>query len=192
MIRVNEQESMEEEKDEEEEVKGTPDPWMVTQAMNTVNPFVRSVEEVASPSKSLKRTEPPVVEPTEKVETIVTPAVSITESQSIPTTISPSVPTTVPPSLPTTSPSIPIAVSTNPTEPEVTTIPVVTGDPETKKRKVDEEISKRRKMSQDYAESERKRSMEMQTTTITTTPQDSDGFAFSDDDDEFDVPDIDI
>ena len=65
MIRVNEQESMEEEKDEEEEVKGTPDPWMVTQAMNTVNPFVRSVEEVASPSKSLKRTEPPVVEPTE-------------------------------------------------------------------------------------------------------------------------------
>ena len=61
MIRVNEQESMEEEKDEEEEVKGTPDPWMVTQAMNTVNPFVRSVEEVASPSKSLKRTEPPVV-----------------------------------------------------------------------------------------------------------------------------------
>ena len=142
--------------------------------------------------KSLKRTEPPVVEPTEKVETIVTPAVSITESQSIPTTISPSVPTTVPPSLPTTSPSIPIAVSTNPTEPEVTTIPVVTGDPETKKRKVDEEISKLRKMSQDYAESERKRSMEMQTTTITTTPQDSDGFAFSDDDDEFDVPDIDI
>ena len=185
MIRVNEEESMKKERDEEEEVNVNPDPWMVTQAMNTVNPFVRSVEEVTSPSKSVKRTEPTVMEPIEKVEAGVTPTLSTTASQSLPTTASTSLPTTVSPSLLTTTP-------TNPTEVEVTTVPVVTGDPETKKRKVDEEISKLRKMSQDYAESERKRSMELQATTLATTPQDSDGFAFSDDDDEFDVPDIDI
>ena len=92
----------------------------------------------------------------------------------------------------TETPSLPVSKSKNPTEDDVTTVPVVTGDPETKKRKVDDEISKLRKMSQDYVESERKRSMEMQSKETPTTPQDSDGFAFSDDDDEFDVPDIDI
>ena len=72
------------------------------------------------------------------------------------------------------------------------TVAVVTGEPDAKKQKVEEEIVRLRRMSEDYAESERKRSVELLKAGPTNGDgqQDSDGFAFSEDDDDFDVPDI--
>ena len=70
------------------------------------------------------------------------------------------------------------------------TVAVVTGEPDAKKQKVEEEIVRLRRMSEDYAESERKRSVELLKAGPTNGDgqQDSDGFAFSEDDDDFDVP----
>lgn len=171
MITVNEGSKQGEEKEEEEEINMTVDPWIVTESMNNVNPFVSVMEKVSSPSKQLKRTELPVAESTTKELPVIESTVKM-ESTDVSVFSSTTVRT--------------------PLTEDVTTVPVITGDPDSKKRKVDEEISKLRKMSQDYMESERKRSVEVQAKVIPTTPQDSDGFAFSDDDDEFDVPDIDI
>lgn len=191
MITVNEGSKQGEEKEEEEEINMTVDPWIVTESMNNVNPFVGVMEKVSSPSKQLKRTELPVAESTTKELPVIE---STMKELSVAESTMKELPV-IEATVKMESTDVSVLSSTTvrtPLTEDVTTVPVITGDPDSKKRKVDEEISKLRKMSQDYMESERKRSVEIQAKVIPTTPQDSDGFAFSDDDDEFDVPDIDI
>ena len=66
----------------------------------------------------------------------------------------------------------------------VNTVPVVTGESSEKKVKVEEEIARLRKMSQEFINTERKRSIDM-----LALPTQEEGFSFSEDGDDFDVPD---
>ena len=180
---VNEETADIEEEEPEEAVARVADPWSVVQeSRQAVNPFAKREEKEAS------------------METAVVPPVAAREpsfsSVAPSATLSTSSATTS--STTTTSPDLSNASSVKrPTAPEAEqtdeiTVAVVTGEPDAKKQKVEEEIVRLRRMSEDYAESERKRSVELLKAGPTNGDgqQDSDGFAFSEDDDDFDVPDI--
>ena len=182
------------EKEEPEEVATrVADPWSVVQeSRQAVNPFAKSEKAVATAMSSAPATEAtmasPITAPSSSTDTkppVVTTSAVATISA---TTTTPTTMTTIPP--PTNS----IKRSTTPEteQADEMTVTVVTGEPDAKKQKVEEEIVRLRRMSEDYAESERKRSVELLSSGPTNGDgqQDSDGFAFSEDDDDFDVPDI--
>ena len=212
-------ETAEVEKEEPEEVvTRVADPWYVVQeSRQTVNPFAKSEKPVvvAAASSVAAAKGSAVVSPmaisssvdprpevatttTSPAATIATPASTMTTPAA--TIATPTSTMTTPATTATTpAPSSPIHSSSlkRSTTPETEqtdeiTVAVVTGEPDAKKQKVEEEIVRLRRMSEDYAESERKRSVELLNVGAMNGEgqQDSDGFAFSEDDDDFDVPDI--
>ena len=191
-------ETAEVEKEEPEEVvTRVADPWSVVQeSRQTVNPFAKSEKPVViAAASSVAAAEGSAVAPQTIPSSSVDPRPEVAT-----TTTSPAAITTTPATTATTpAPSSPIHSSSlkRSTTPETEqtdeiTVAVVTGEPDAKKQKVEEEIVRLRRMSEDYAESERKRSVELLNVGVMNGEgqQDSDGFAFSEDDDDFDVPDI--
>ena len=202
---VNEETADIEEEEPEEAVARVADPWSVVQeSRQAVNPFAKREEKEASMETAVV---PPVAarEPSfssvAPSATLSTSSATTSSTTTIPTSSTTSIPTSstiTSSSTTTTSPDLSNASSVKrPTAPEAEqtdeiTVAVVTGEPDAKKQKVEEEIVRLRRMSEDYAESERKRSVELLKAGPTNGDgqQDSDGFAFSEDDDDFDVPDI--
>lgn len=202
---VNEETADIEEEEPEEAVARVADPWSVVQeSRQAVNPFAKREEKEASMETAVV---PPVAarEPSfssvAPSATLSTSSATTSSATTIPTSSTTTIPTSstiTSSSTTTTSPDLSNASSVKrPTAPEAEqtdeiTVAVVTGEPDAKKQKVEEEIVRLRRMSEDYAESERKRSVELLKAGPTNGDgqQDSDGFAFSEDDDDFDVPDI--
>lgn len=180
------------------------DPWYVVQeSRQTVNPFAKSEKPVvvaAASSVAAAKGSAVVspmaisssVDPRPEVATTTTsPAATIATPTSTMTT--PATTATTPaPSSPIHSSSLKRSTTPETEQTDEITVAVVTGEPDAKKQKVEEEIVRLRRMSEDYAESERKRSVELLNVGAMNGEgqQDSDGFAFSEDDDDFDVPDI--
>ena len=193
------------EKEEPEEVvTRVADPWYVVQeSRQTVNPFAKSEKPVVvAAASSVAAAEGSAVvspmaisssvDPRPEVATTTTsPAATIATPTSTMTT--PATTATTPaPSSPIHSSSLKRSTTPETEQTDEITVAVVTGEPDAKKQKVEEEIVRLRRMSEDYAESERKRSVELLNVGAMNGEgqQDSDGFAFSEDDDDFDVPDI--
>lgn len=198
-------ETAEVEKEEPEEVvTRVADPWYVVQeSRQTVNPFAKSEKPVVvAAASSVAAAEGSAVvspmaisssvDPRPEVATTTTsPAATIATPTSTMTT--PATTATTPaPSSPIHSSSLKRSTTPETEQTDEITVAVVTGEPDAKKQKVEEEIVRLRRMSEDYAESERKRSVELLNVGAMNGEgqQDSDGFAFSEDDDDFDVPDI--
>ena len=194
---VNEETADIEEEEPEEAVARVADPWSVVQeSRQAVNPFAKREEKEASMETAVV---PPVAAREPSFSSVAPSATLSTSSATTSsTTTIPTSSTITSSSTTTTSPDLSNASSVKrPTAPEAEqtdeiTVAVVTGEPDAKKQKVEEEIVRLRRMSEDYAESERKRSVELLKAGPTNGDgqQDSDGFAFSEDDDDFDVPDI--